>query len=274
MESISEPLNEEVSRCVEDNSNQSYMAQPVAVTYQPPTHDDQEATHKTEEAKVELSTLDKGKQKAGEGTIKVTHLGDQEIVQKAEGDKAQQRKPQKTLEEEQHKSILDQQATDKEEEEARESNPDQENCVIQKAGEDLAQWTEKDRKATLNARSETLRKGDEVHQATIDDCTASFPELTSNLPESESMMELLMVFGVSAKAAAETLIQFVTDKRTVKEKSDSGCGAQVVKALEEVMDICGATQEVAGAVEHLAAYMAMESHILHAFYAFLTIFPG
>ena len=105
--------------------------------------------------------------------------------------------------------------------------------------------------------------------------TVSLPEFCNEtVHESESTKDTLMVFGVTAKAAAEILMQFVIDKRSIKEKSELGLSNQVVLALEEVMDVCEATQENASAVEHIAVYLTKEIHILYSFYGFLTIFPG
>ena len=105
--------------------------------------------------------------------------------------------------------------------------------------------------------------------------TVSLPEsCNETIHQSEATKDTLMVFEVTAKAAAEVLMQFVTDKRGIKEKSELGLSNQIVLALEEVMDVCEATQENAGAVEHIAIYLTKEIHILYSFYGFLTIFPG
>lgn len=103
----------------------------------------------------------------------------------------------------------------------------------------------------------------------------SLPEsCNETIHQSESVKDTLMVFGVTAKAAAEVLMQFVTDERSIKEKSELGLSNQIALALEEVMDVCKATQENAIAVEHIAVYLTKEIHILYSFYGFLTIFPG
>lgn len=94
------------------------------------------------------------------------------------------------------------------------------------------------------------------------------------LHPSESTKDILMVFGVTVKAAAEVLVEFVTDERSVKEKSKLGWSSRILRALEEVMDICEATQEIASATEHIALYIMEETNILYAFYGFLTVFPG
>ena len=85
--------------------------------------------------------------------------------------------------------------------------------------------------------------------------------------------DFLMVFGVTAKAAAETILQYLADKRSLESKEDQN--AQVLQSLLEVADICEAFKENASATEQIATYMATaEENILDAFYALLTIFPG
>ena len=85
--------------------------------------------------------------------------------------------------------------------------------------------------------------------------------------------DFLMVFGVTAKAAAETILQYLADRRSIESKKDRN--AQVLQALEEVADVCEAVKENTSATEQIATYMATaEGNVLYAFYALLTIFPG
>ena len=85
--------------------------------------------------------------------------------------------------------------------------------------------------------------------------------------------DFLMVFGVTAKAAAEIILQYLADKRSIENKKDRN--AQVLQALEEVADVCEAVKENASAKEQIATYMATaEGNVLYAFYALLIIFPG
>ena len=85
--------------------------------------------------------------------------------------------------------------------------------------------------------------------------------------------DFLMVFAVTAKATAETILQYLADKRSLESKEDQS--AQVLQSLLEVADICEAFKENASATEQIAMYMATaKENILDAFYALLTIFPG
>ena len=84
--------------------------------------------------------------------------------------------------------------------------------------------------------------------------------------------DLLMIFGVTAKAAAEAILQYLADERSIDRKKE--WNPRVMQALEEVVDVLEPIKGDASASEQIATYMATKENALYAFYALLTIFPG
>ena len=84
--------------------------------------------------------------------------------------------------------------------------------------------------------------------------------------------DLLMILGVTVKAAAEVILQYLADERSIDRKKE--WNPRVMQALEEVVDVLEPIKGDASASEQIATYMATEENALYAFYALLTIFPG
>ena len=84
--------------------------------------------------------------------------------------------------------------------------------------------------------------------------------------------DLLMIFGVTTKAAAGVILQYLADERSIDRKKE--WNPRVMQALEEVVDVLEPIKGNTNASEQIATYMATEENVLYAFYALLTIFPG
>ena len=84
--------------------------------------------------------------------------------------------------------------------------------------------------------------------------------------------DLLMIFDVTTKAAAEVILQYLADERRIDRKKE--WNPRVMQALEDVIDVLEPVKGNASASEQIATYMATEENVLYAFYALLTIFPG
>ena len=88
----------------------------------------------------------------------------------------------------------------------------------------------------------------------------------------DPIADLLMIFGVTTKAAAEVILQYLADERSIDRKKE--WNPRVMQALEDVVDVLEPIKGSASASERIATYMATEENVLYAFYALLTIFPG
>ena len=84
--------------------------------------------------------------------------------------------------------------------------------------------------------------------------------------------DLLMILGVTAKAAAEVILQYLADEQSIDRKKE--WNPRVMQALKEVVDVLEPIKGDTSASEQIATYMATEENALYAFYALLTIFPG
>ena len=279
MESISDLLKEEDSEVVlrvpgmtsghsESNAAQHSTA---ADLQQPSMIGEPEETNKEKEAKDEHNTLNNSAlvQKADMKEDDLQFTNDQELVINEANDREDESvKPiinpvKAVLEEEQsqgtHQQVISEVLEEGKAKACIHSPFDQEDLVMLEVRK--AQ-TEEGTVSDLTTTSTTISQSECCHEK------VHVPHL------SESTKDILSIFGVTAKAAAEVLMQFVTDKRSVKEKSDLAWSTQILQALEEVTDICVAIQEITSAVEQIAVYVTTETHILYAFYGFLTIFSG
>lgn len=267
MESVKELLEEiEVARSVPGTT--SGCSHTIPHNAARPT--ESEATIKTKEPKDGLNTHNDHvlvqNDDTKEDNLKDVQLIDDE-TRKAENPASEAVTPNsvnKVVEEEQSEDTHHQVACEVlEEDTAQLHNPfDQEDLVTCNSYKTLAE-------GAISVQTTT-----ETTIAITESQSGSCSETQHMLHPSESTKDILMVFGVTVKAAAEILVEFVTDERSIKEKSELGWSTQILRALEEVMDICEATQEVASATEHIALYVTEETRILYAFYGFLTVFPG
>lgn len=105
-----------------------------------------------------------------------------------------------------------------------------------------------------------------------DDVESHLSSVSDQQKAADQSADLLMIFGVTAKAAAEVILQYLADERSIDRKKE--WNPRVMQALEEVVDVLEPIKGDASASEQIATYMATEENALYAFYALLTVFPG
>ena len=106
----------------------------------------------------------------------------------------------------------------------------------------------------------------------LNDDVESHLSVSDQQKAADPSADLLMIFGVTAKAAAEVILQYLADERSIDKKKE--WNPRVMQALEEVVDVLEPIKGDPSASEQIATYMATEENALYAFYALLTIFPG